>query len=137
MKTFGFKIKDPNSLVVIVDCELDGDDFTLALDTGASNTIIDLASLIILGYEMKDAVRTVEFETAKGELTAYVFVVKEISALGIIHRDFEICSYDFFNNIFSDMHGVLGLDFIRDCKVCIDMVDQEITVQHKYRESHL
>jgi Aspartyl protease len=130
MNTFGFEIEDENALVVTVKCEVDGDDFTLALDTGASNTIFDLAALIILGYEMKDAVRTVEFETAKGELTAYVFVVKEITALGITRRNMEICSYDFFNNnIFSDMHGVLGLDFIRDCKVCIDMVDQEITVQ--------
>ena len=130
MSTFGFEIED--ALVVTVKCEVDGDNYTLALDTGASNTIIDLAALIILGYEIKDAVRTVEFETAKGELTAQVFVVKEITALGITRRNMEICSYDFFNNnIFSDMHGVLGLDFIRDCKVCIDMVDQEITVQQK------
>jgi hypothetical protein len=134
MKTFGFEIEDENALVVTVECELDGDNYTLALDTGASNTIIDLAALIILGYEIKDAARTVEFETAKGELTAYVFVVKEITALGIKRYDMEICSYDFFNNnIFSDMHGVLGLDFISDCKVCIDMVDQEITVQQKIR----
>jgi hypothetical protein len=132
MNTFGFEIEDESALVVTVKCEVDGDNYTLALDTGASNTIIDLAALIILGYEMKDAVRTVEFETAKGELTAQVFVVKEITALGITRRNMEICSYDFFNNnIFSDMHGVLGLDFIRDCKLCIDMVDQEITVQQK------
>ena len=132
MSTFGFEIEDEDALVVTVKCEIDGDNYALALDTGASNTIIDLAALIILGYEIKDAVRTVEFETAKGELTAQVFVVKEITALGITRRNMEICSYDFFNNnIFSDMHGVLGLDFIRDCKVCIDMVDQEITVQQK------
>lgn len=132
MSTFGFEIEDEDALVVTVKCEVDGDNYTLALDTGASNTIIDLAALIILGYEIKDAVRTVEFETAKGELTAQVFVVKEITALGITRRNMEICSYDFFNNnIFSDMHGVLGLDFIHDCKVCIDMVDQEITVQQK------
>jgi hypothetical protein len=132
MKTFGFEIEDESALVVTVTCELDGDDYTLALDTGASNTIIDLAALIILGYEIKDSVRTVEFETAKGELTAHVFVVKEITALGITRHNMEICSYDFFNNnIFSDMHGVLGLDFVRDCKVCIDMVEREITVQQK------
>lgn len=84
---------------------------------------------LILGYEVKNSIRTVEFETAKGSLFAYVFLVAEITALGITRQNMEICSYDFFNNnIFSDMHGVLGLDFFRDCKFCIDMVERVITV---------
>ena len=132
MREFGFEIEDIDSLIVTVDCNIHGDDYVLALDTGASNIVVDLAALIILGYEIKDSIRTVEFETAKGSLTAYVFVVKEISALGITRYNMEICSYDFFNNnIFSDMQGVLGLDFFRDCKFCIDMVQQVITVQQK------
>ncbi len=135
MKKFAFEIEDEDSLIVTVDCRLHGDAYTLALDTGASNTVLDLAALIILGYELKDAIRTVEFETAKGELLAYVFKVKEITALGITRRNVEICSYDFFNNnVFSDMHGVLGLDFFLDCKLCIDMVEREITVQQKARK---
>ena len=132
MRKFAFEIEDEDSLIVTVDCRLHGDDYTLALDTGASNTVIDLAALIILGYELKDALRTVEFKTAKGELLAYVFKVKELTALGITRRNVEICSYDFFNNnVFSDMHGVLGLDFFLDCKLCIDMVEREITVHQK------
>ncbi len=132
MKEFAFEIEDEDSLIVTVDCNIHGDNYTLALDTGASNTVIDLAALIILGYEVKDSIRTVEFETAKGSLTTYVFVVKEISALGIVRQNMEICSYDFFNNnIFSDMHGVLGLDFFRDCKFCIDMAERVISVKQK------
>jgi hypothetical protein len=62
----------------------------------------------------------------------YVFLVKKVTALGITRENMEVCSYDFFNNqVFSDRHGVLGLDFFRDCKVCIDMLRQEITVQQK------
>ena len=98
MREFPFEIEDEDSLIVTVDCAIQGDDYTLALDTGASNTVVDLAVLIILGYEIKDSVRTVEFETAKGSLTAYVFLVKQITALGITRRNMEICSYDFFNN---------------------------------------
>ncbi len=132
MREFPFEIEDEDSLIVMVDCCIHDDDYTLALDTGASNTVLDLAALIILGYEVKDSIKTVQFETAKGSLTAYVFLVKEITALGITRRNMEICSYDFFNNnIFSDMHGVLGLDFFRDCKFCIDMLKQVITVQQK------
>jgi hypothetical protein len=132
VREFPFEIEDEDSLIVMVDCCIHDDDYTLALDTGASNTVLDLAALIILGYEVKDSIKTVQFETAKGSLTAYVFLVKEITALGITRRNMEICSYDFFNNnIFSDMHGVLGLDFFRDCKFCIDMLKQVITVQQK------
>ncbi len=132
MREFSFEIEDKDSLIITVDCSIHGDDYTLALDTGASNTVIDLASLIILGYELKDSVKTIEFETAKGSLTAYVFIVKEVTALGITHYNMEVCSYDFLNNhIFSDIHGVLGLDFLRDTKFCIDMVKQVITVQKK------
>ena len=132
MNVIPFEITDKNSLIITVDCKIEQDNYTLALDTGASNTVIDLAALLILGYEVKDALRTVEFETAKGVLTAYVFQVKEITSLGITRKDIEICSYDFFtNNIFSDMHGVLGLDFIQDCKICLDMVEQEITILQK------
>ncbi len=130
MKVIPFKIED--SLIVTIDCQILQDNYILALDTGASNTVIDLAALLILGYEIKDAIRTVEFETAKGSLVAYVFKVEEITALGITRKNEEICSYDFFgNHIFSDIHGVLGLDFIRDCKLCLDMVDQEITIMQK------
>jgi hypothetical protein len=49
MKKFGFEIEDEDSLIVTVDCKVHGDSYTLALDTGASNTVIDLAALIILG----------------------------------------------------------------------------------------
>lgn len=132
MKKYRFDIEDEDSLIVTVDCQVHRDNYTLALDTGASNTVIDLAALILLGYEIKNSIKTVDFETAKGVLTAYVFVVKKVTALGITRENMEVCSYDFFNNqVFSDMHGVLGLDFFRDCKVCIDMVKQEITVQQK------
>jgi Aspartyl protease len=135
MKKFGFEIEDEDSLIITVDCKVHGDNYTLALDTGASNTVIDLAALIILGYEVKDSIRIVEFETAKSSLFAYVFLVAEITALGITRKNMEICSYDFFNNnIFSDMHGVLGLDFFRDCKLCVDMVEREITVLQKSKQ---
>ena len=132
MNEFAFEIEDEESLIITLDCAIHEDNYTLALDTGASNTVIDLAALILLGYEVKDSLRMVEFETAKGSLNAYVFKVKEISALGIKRTDMKICSYDFFNNnIFSEMHGVLGLDFFKDCKFCIDMVDKVISVTKK------
>ncbi len=100
MKKYRFDIEDEDSLIVTVDCQVHNDNYTLALDTGASNTVIDLAALIILGYEIKDSIKTVDFETAKGVLTAYVFSVQKVTALGITRENMEICSYDFFNPTF-------------------------------------
>ena len=135
VKTFPFEFEDEESLIVILDCQLHGQTHFVALDTGASNTVMDLAVLIIVGYEIKDAIKIVQLETAKGEIDAYVFCVHEFTALGITRKNMEICSYDFFNNnIFSGFHGVLGLDFFRDCKVCVDMVEQEVTVQKKTKK---
>ena len=48
MNTFPFHIEDEDSLVVTVNCTLHEDDYTLVLDTGASNTIIDLAGRTII-----------------------------------------------------------------------------------------
>jgi hypothetical protein len=98
---FPFELSDEDSLIQI-DFWFQKDKLTFAVDTGASHTVIDLAPLLIAGYELKDALGVVELETGKGVIEAYVFRIPRITALGITRNDFEICSYDFFNNnIFS------------------------------------
>lgn len=126
-----FTLEDDDSLIS-VDCHLEGSTYVLALDTGASNTVIDLNVMIIAGYQVKDAIKIIEIETAAGIIQAYVFQVLEMNALGITRRHIEVSSYDFINNnIFSEIHGVLGLDFFKGYKFCIDMTDFEITVHRK------
>ena len=44
---FHFELEDNESLIT-VSCHLAGDDYDLALDTGASNTIIDINALFVL-----------------------------------------------------------------------------------------
>lgn len=71
----------------------------------------------------------VELETGKGIIEGYVFRIPRITALGITREAFEICSYDFFNNnIFSTFDGILGLDFLRNNKICIDFRKSIITM---------
>ena len=128
---FHFELEDDESLIT-VSCHLGDDDYDLALDTGASNTVIDLNALFAAGYRIEDAIRIVEIETAGGVIEAYVFQILELKALGITRRHLEVSSYDFINNnIFSEIQGVLGLDFFKGYKFCIDMTDFEITVQRK------
>ncbi len=41
-----------------------------------------------------------------------------------------VCAYDFFaHNLLTDFDGVLGLDFFKGVKFCIDMNKSEITIQ--------
>ena len=125
---FPFELSDEDSLIQI-DFWFQKNKLTFAVDTGASHTVIDLAPLLIAGYELRDSVGMVELETGKGIIEAYVFRIPRIEALGIVQTDFEICSYDFFsNNIFSTFDGVLGLDFLREHKICIDFRESMITM---------
>ena len=128
MKPIKFQRNNEDSLIVI-KAKLDNERLSLALDTGASHTVIDLSMMVIAGYEIKDAIQTVELETAKGIAEAYIFKVKEITALAQTVKDIEICSYDFFNhNIFTEIHGVVGLDFFKNKDLLISFKRFEITL---------
>jgi hypothetical protein len=102
----------------------------LALDTGASDTVIDFTALMIAGYRKRDAISSVELETGKGTVFAELFNVHTFEVLGISRYNFRLCSYDFLaNSVLSDIDGVLGIDFLMDKKICIDFLKFEITVQ--------
>ena len=93
------------------------------------NTIIDFNALLIGGYNFKDVLRQVEVETANGIIEAHIFNIKSISALNIQKKDFEIASCDFLASwILSEFDGVLGLDFFEKNKICIDFINNEITI---------
>lgn len=126
--TYPFELKTPDSLID-VECRLKDENFRFALDTGASHTVIDLAALMIAGYDLHDIIRTVQLETGNGTVDGFIFKVSAFTALGITRYDIEICSYDFFgSNVFAEIHGVLGLDFFMGRKFCIDLENFEVTV---------
>ena len=128
MKTHTFKRKSADSLIV-VPSYIGYDKLALALDTGASHTTLDLTPLLVAGYEMKDAIRTEQIETASGVIEAHVFVVKEFSSLDSQRKNIEVCAYDFLAyHLLTDFDGVLGLDFFEDVKFCIDMQKNIITI---------
>jgi hypothetical protein len=123
-----FEITPDTNLITII-ADVSGYEVRLALDTGASDTVIDLTALMIAGYRLSDVTHEEELETAKGIIKAHVFQVDELNALGLTKTNFPICSYDFLaNNILTDIDGVLGLDFIMGKKICIDLAKFEITI---------
>lgn len=129
MTTYPFELTDEINLVIVL-ASVDGYELRLALDTGASDTVIDLTALLIAGYRKSDTTGQVEIETGKGLITADVYIIQTVEALGIRHADFTVCSYDFLaNSILTDIDGVLGIDFFEGKKVCIDFAKSVITVQ--------
>lgn len=128
MSTHKFYLENDDSLV-LVDCKIERDTYTLAIDTGASHTVIDLTALLIVGFQVQNAVRIVQFSTANGVVDAYVFVIEEIRALGLARYNFEICAYDFLSPDATDnFEGVLGLDFFKGKDLAISFRRFEISL---------
>ncbi len=128
MTTYPFELTNDVNLIIVL-ASVDGFDLRLALDTGASNTIIDLTALLIAGYRKTDATDVVEIETGKGVIQADVYQVKELRTLGITCRNVAVSAYDFLaSSVLTDIDGVLGIDFFEGRKLCIDFGQSVISV---------
>jgi hypothetical protein len=128
IRTIPFKRITEDSLI-IVPCVLDYDSISLAIDTGASHTTIDITQMLIAGYEISDAISIEKLETASGIIDAYAFIVKQFSSFGIVKSNFKLYAYDFFAyHYLTDFDGVIGLDFFVGMKFCIDMAKSELSI---------
>ena len=128
MSVFRFALENEDSLIRI-DAQIGHSDLTLALNTGATHTVIDLTLMLLNGYDLTEVVRTVEFETAKGPISAYIFRVPEFTALGRTIKNVEVSSYDFVgNNLIFDIDGVLGLDFFKGTELNVNFKTYTISL---------
>jgi predicted aspartyl protease len=127
--TYFFKRNTEDELI-IVTILIDGrHDFKMLLDTGASHTTIDSNALYMIDYNSKDIVGIADIETGNGIIEAEILEVSTLSSLGLTRKDFPVQVYDFLSHgVFSDYNGVLGLDFFKDTKFCIDMKKGTITL---------
>jgi predicted aspartyl protease len=87
MKRYSFTISDDTNLIIVM-ATINGYEVRLALDTGASDTVIDLTALLIAGYRKSHVLDEIELETAKGIIRADIFQAKELKALGLVKRIF-------------------------------------------------
>ena len=130
MKTFPFSL-DTDEDVIIVNSSIQGKfKFRLALDTAATHTTIDSNVLYFSGYELKNSKGEREIETSNGIIIVETYDIEHLESLGIIKKDFEVQVYDFLaHGITSDYDGVIGLNFLKEHKFCIDMIRLEITIE--------
>jgi Aspartyl protease len=114
--------------MIVLLAKIDGYEIDLALDTGASHTVIDLSILLLSGSDLGNSIGSEEHETANGVVTAFSFKIAEFEVLGESRRNFVVGAYDYFQSgIVTDIDGVLGLDFFQNRTFCIDMEKKEIS----------
>jgi hypothetical protein len=98
----------------------------MALDTGATGTLIDMNPLRMAGYDPAAVGQPVQARTVSGVITTCRFPVLLLIALGQTRTDFQVAAGNLSSS--SSVDGVLGLDFLRGNVLTIDFVKGEITL---------
>jgi predicted aspartyl protease len=90
----------------------------LALDTGATTTLLSVSRLQALGYDTASATTKVQIATASGAEMASQIAILQLSALGFDRVSFPVVCYTLPAAVGVD--GLLGLDFLRGRILTID-----------------
>jgi|SRR6476646_3332815 predicted aspartyl protease len=104
-----------------------GNVFTvLALDTGASVTLISPVRLAQAGYDPSAVGVPVKTTTAGGVVQAFRLPVASLAALERSRTHFPVLAYALPST--ASVDGLLGLDFVRGHVLTLDFVKGEITL---------
>ena len=121
---------DPDTGLVIVYSEVFGPSgsivLRLALDTGATGTMINVAPLTTVGYDPSLAPDRVQVTTGSGVEYAPRISVNQINALGKSQSQFPILAHTLPPS--ASIDGLLGLDFLGGHKLIIDFIEGNISI---------
>ena len=113
---------DPTRQLIVVKVRIlgPGGDTTihLALDTGASSTLIGWDALAVVGYQPADAIGQVQMTTGSATQLVPRIRLKQLDALGKRRRALEIIAHTLPTG--ASVDGLLGLDFIRKSRLTLD-----------------
>jgi predicted aspartyl protease len=98
----------------------------LALDTGASSTLVNTEVMVLLGYDPATALDRIEVTTGSGIEFCARLSVERIETVGRTLERFPILCHTLPPS--AQIDGLLGLDFFRGCYLGIDLRTGEITV---------
>lgn len=122
---------DPRDGLVIVFARLRGPTgdavARLALDTGATGTLIRPAILVSLGYDPGAIRERIPVTTGSGVEYAPRIKVSKVSALEHSRRTFPILSHTLPPS--AGIDGLLGLDFFRGKRLVIDSRSGRISLR--------
>ena len=127
MKKYSFSLKTEED-VIIVDGLIDDYPIKLAIDTAATQTVIDWNTLMMVGYSPNDGGELVELETSNGVIEAEMFTLNHFETLGNSRQNVSVLTYDFIEkDVLSPYDGILGLDFFRNRHILsIDFIREKL-----------
>ncbi len=122
---------DADKGLVIVPAQVTGPSgivlLRLALDTGATSTLINSGLLVALGYDPAASPERTEVTTGSGiEFVARVFVSK-FETLGRVRNEFPVLAHTLPPS--AGVDGVLGLDFLRRCILTVDFAEGSLSLE--------
>jgi predicted aspartyl protease len=120
----------PQQGLVIVNAEVTGPSgkavLRLALDTGATNSLINTAPLVALGYDPALAPTRVQITTGSGVEFVPSITLSKITALGQDQAAFPVLCHTLPPSATVD--GLLGLDFLRGRILTLNFQNGQITL---------
>lgn len=121
---------DPEHGLIIVHTELTGPlgraILRLALDTGATGTLVNIGMLMAVGCDPTSSADCVQVTTGSGVELVQRVELDGIRALGVSRAGFPVLGHSLPPS--SGIDGLLGLDFFREQSLTIDFRRGEITV---------
>jgi predicted aspartyl protease len=112
----------PQQGLVMVHAAVDGPSgsavLQLALDTGATGTMINAGMLVALGYDPALAPERIQVTTGSGVEFVPRLVLDKIVALGQERFHFPVLAHTLPPS--AGIDGLLGLDFIRGYRLTVD-----------------
>jgi hypothetical protein len=90
----------------------------LALDTGATGTMVNAGPLVTVGYDPSLAPERVQVTTGSGVEFVPLIAISELKALGQTRVGFPVLGHTLRQS--ASVDGLLGLDFLREQELNID-----------------
>jgi len=121
---------DGQSGLIIVPAEIFGPVGSiivqLALDTGATGTLINADLLLVIGYDPSLAMEQVKVTTGSAVESVPRYAMSRIEALGQERNDFSILGHTLPPS--AGIDGLLGLDFMRGRVLTVDFADEVVSL---------
>ena len=122
---------DPRAGLIVVPVRLwgpEGDTIAhLALDTGATGSLVNWDVAVLLGYDPAATRERVRMTTGSSVEFAPQIVVQRVEALGRERTDVSIVCHTLPPSATVD--GVLGLDFFRGVRLILDFRKGLVTIE--------
>jgi predicted aspartyl protease len=113
---------DPWRGLIVVRAELWGPSgsavLQLALDTGATSTLVNIGMLVAIGYDPALNAERVQVTTGSGVEFAPRVVLQRVNAVGQERLSFPVLGHTLPPS--ANVDGLLGLDFFRGLNLAID-----------------